>query len=178
MLMSITSCSQKKGAETTENKENKTLVAYFSATGNTRQVATELADVIGATLHEITPEQPYTDADLDWRDSTSRSSTEMKNLEYRPPISDKVDDMAQYDTVFIGFPIWWGIAPTVVNTFIENNSLDGKTVVCFATSGSSPIEPAVEELKKLYPNINWAEGKLLNGASREDLQAWKSALGI
>lgn len=177
MLFSLASCAQKKGIDMTENK-NKTIVAYFSATGTTRQAATELANVMGATLHEITPEKSYTSEDLDWTDSTSRCYIEMHNLEYRPPISDKVADMAEYDTVFVGFPIWWYIAPTIINTFIENNNLDGKTVICFATSGGSPIDPCVEALKKQYPDINWQEGKLLNHASRHDLEEWKEELAL
>lgn len=178
MLMSLTSCAQMKGTEMTTDNESKVLVAYFSATGNTRRAAMELADVMAATLHEITPEKPYTSADLDWTDSTSRCYVEMHNLEYRPPISDKVENMADYDTVFIGFPIWWYIAPTIINTFIENNDLDGKTIICFATSGGSPVGPCVDALKKQYPKINLAEGKLLNGTSREDMKKWKEELGL
>ena len=178
ILFSLTSCAQKKGTDMTDSKNDKAIVAYFSATGTTRKAAKELADVMGATLHEITPEKPYTSADLDWTDSTSRCYVEMHNLEYRPPISDKIDNMTEYETVFIGFPIWWYIAPTIVNSFIENNNLDGKTVICFATSGGSPIGPCVEALKKQYPNIDWKEGRLLNHVSRQDLENWKRELGI
>lgn len=175
-FMSLTSCAQKKGDEMTEKTDHKTLVAYFSATGNTRRAATELADVMGATLHEITPEKPYTSADLDWTDSTSRCCVEMHNPEYRPPVSDKVENMADYDTVFVGFPVWWYIAPTIINTFIESNDFEGKTIVCFATSGGSPVGPCVDALKKQYPNIKWAEGRLLNGATRDDMKKWKEEL--
>lgn len=198
MFVSLTSCAQKKGAEMTENdsnakvqesqkkgvglndgkSEHKILVAYFSATGTTRRAAADLADVMGGTLHEITPEKPYSEADLDWTDSTSRSSVEMHDTAYRPPITDKVEDMGQYDVVFLGFPIWWYIAPTIVNTFIESNDLEGKTVVCFATSGGSPVGPCVDNLKKQYPGINWTDGKLLNGTSRKELEGWKSELGL
>lgn len=179
-LISLTSCAQKSESKpTSETKTNhNVLVAYFSATGNTRRVATELADVTGGTLYEITPATPYTDADLDWTDSTSRSSVEMHDPEFRPPIMDKVDDISKYDTVFIGFPIWWYVAPTIINSFVENNNLEGKTVICFATSGGSPIEPCVEALKKQYPKINWVGGRLLNGASRSDLQSWIKDLGL
>ena len=178
MLLALTSCAQKKQTDMSEQTNGKTLVAYFSATGNTRKAAKQLADVMGATLHEITPEQPYTSEDLDWTDSTSRSYVEMHNLESRPAISDKVDNLSEYDTVFLGFPVWWYVAPTVVNTFIENNDLDGKTVICFATSGGSPVGPCVDALKKQYPNIEWKEGKLLNDVSREELQTWKEELGL
>lgn len=178
MLISLTACAQKKGADMTKKSNDKVLVAYFSATGTTKRAATQLAEATGGKLHEITPEKPYSSADLDWTDSTSRCYREMHNLEYRPPISDKVENMADYDTVFLGFPIWWYIAPTIVNTFIENNDLTGKTVVCFATSGGSPIGPCVEALKKQYPDIKWAEGKLLNGVSRQQLQDWTKELGL
>lgn len=178
VLMSLTSCAQKKGTEMTEKSNGNVLVAYFSATGNTRRAATQLADVMGATLHEIIPEKRYTDSDLDWNDSTSRSYVDMHNGESRPPIANKVENLADYDTVFIGFPIWWYVAPTIINTFIESTDLKGKTVVCFATSGGSPVKPCVDALKKQYPDINWAEGKLLNSISRKDLQDWKVKLGI
>lgn len=177
-LISLTSCAQKKQTEMTDNQSPKVLVAYFSATGTTKRAATELAEVMGATLHEITPEKPYTSADLDWHDENSRSSVEMKDKNSRPAISDSVDNMSQYETVFLGFPVWWYVAPTIVNTFIEKNDLDGKRVVCFATSGGSPIEPCVEALKKQYPNIKWEAGKLLNRTSRADLEAWKQELNL
>ncbi|MDE5801116.1 MAG: NAD(P)H-dependent oxidoreductase [Paramuribaculum sp.] len=165
IVVALTSCAQKKGAETTASTttpEGKTLVAYFSATGTTRTAAKQLAEVTGADLFEITPEQPYTAADLDWTDSTSRSSVEMHDLNSRPAIAAKVENMADYDTVFLGFPIWWYVAPTIINTFVESNNLEGKTVVCFATSGGSPIDPCVDALRKQYPTINWTDGRLLN----------------
>lgn len=180
IFMSLSSCAQKKGTEMAENTEKnagKVLVAYFSATGTTRKVAEDLSKVMEADLFEIRSEQEYTDADLDWNDSTSRSSREMRNTDFRPPVAANMENIGDYDTVFIGFPIWWYIAPTIVNTFIENNNLDGKTVVCFATSGGSPIKPCVENLKKQYPSINWTEGKLLNHASKQDLLNWKKELG-
>lgn len=180
VLVALSSCAEKKGTEMKENNEKsgKALVTYFSATGNTRRAANQLADVLGADVFEIKPEKAYSDADLDWNDSTSRCYFEMHNLEHRPAVADTVKNMADYDTVFVGFPIWWYIAPTIINTFIENNNLEGKTIVCFATSGGSPIEPCVDALKKQYPNLNWAEGRLLNNASRQDLQAWKNELGL
>ncbi|MDE6383401.1 MAG: NAD(P)H-dependent oxidoreductase [Paramuribaculum sp.] len=181
IVVALTSCAQKKGAETTASTttpEGKTLVAYFSATGTTRTAAKQLAEVTGADLFEITPEQPYTAADLDWTDSTSRSSVEMHDLNSRPAIAAKVENMADYDTVFLGFPIWWYVAPTIINTFVESNNLEGKTVVCFATSGGSPIDPCVDALRKQYPTINWTDGRLLNGATRADLQSWLTTLPL
>lgn len=180
ILMSLSSCAQKKGTEMSENTEKnsgKVLVAYFSATGTTRKVAEDLSKVMEADLFEIKPEQEYTAADLDWNDSTSRSSREMRNTDFRPPVAANVENIGEYDTVFLGFPIWWYIAPTIINTFIENNNLDGKRVICFATSGGSPIKPCVENLKKQYPSINWADGKLLNRATRQDLLNWRKELG-
>lgn len=178
--IALASCANKKGAEMTETnaEKGKVIVTYFSATGTTRNAAAELASVIGADTFEIKPAEVYTAADLDWTDSTSRSYREMHNLDFRPAIADGAKSMADYDTVFVGFPIWWYVAPTIINTFIESNNLDGKTVVCFATSGGSPIEPCVEELRKQYPGINWAGGRLLNKASRKDLQDWKAELGL
>ena len=155
-----------------ETKEMKTLVAYFSASGVTRQVATRLAEVANADLYEIVPEQLYTDADLNWRDSLSRSSVEMKDKTSRPAIKKtelKIDD---YATIYVGFPIWWYTCPTIINTFMEAYDFAGKTVIPFATSGGSTIEQACNDLKAAYPKANWKEGRLLNDASKEDLEKW------
>ena len=159
-----------------ETKEMKTLVAYFSASGVTRQVATQLAEVANADIYEIVPEQLYTDADLNWRDSLSRSSVEMKDKTSRPAIKKtelKIDD---YSTVYIGFPIWWYTCPTIINTFMEAYDFAGKTVIPFATSGGSTIEQACKDLKAAYPKANWKEGRLLNDASKEDLEKWVKSL--
>lgn len=179
-ILSMTSCAQqKKENAMTENKgNNKVLVAYFSATGTTKRAATELADVMGGTLYEITPETPYTTADLDWTDKNSRSTIEMKDKTSRPAIKGKVEDIDNYDTVFLGYPVWWYVAPTIINTFVESNDLKGKTVICFATSGGSPVKPCVDSLRVQYPDINWAEGKLLNRVSKSDLLDWKKSLGL
>ena len=174
LAISVTACSQAN--KTQENKENKemkkTLVAYFSASGVTRGVAQQLAEVAGADLHEIKPEQPYTDADLDWHDKKSRSSVEMDDKSSRPAITAKLDNMADYEVVYVGFPIWWYTCPTIINTFMEAYDFKGKTVIPFATSGGSSIKKACEDLKAAYPDVNWKEGKLLNGATKEDLEAW------
>lgn len=182
LFLSLTSCAQSQNTESKNNDEmknnKKVLVAYFSATGTTKSVAEDLAKVMDATLFEIEPKVPYSPADLDWKDSTSRSSVEMHDLNSRPEIKNKVQDIAQYDVVFLGYPIWWYVAPTIVNTFIEENDLKGKTVYCFATSGGSPIGPCVDALKKQYPDINWQEGRLLNGATEATLQEWKKEINL
>ena len=163
-------------AETAGNtdsaKNSKVLVAYFSASGVTAGVAKQLAEVTGGDLHQIQPEQPYTDADLDWRDKQSRSTLEMQDKSSRPAIINKLDSISNYDVIYVGFPIWWGTAPTIVNTFMESYDFSSKTVVLFATSGGSGIEQADREFKEAYPNVNWKEGKLLNGMSKQDLEEW------
>ena len=171
LTMSLSACSQKK-----ESKEmKKVLVAYFSASGVTKGVAQQLAEVTGGTLHEIKPEQPYTDADLDWRDKQSRSTIEMQDKKSRPAITDKLTNMQDYDVIYVGFPIWWYTCPTIINTFMEAYDLKGKTVIPFATSGGSSIKKACEDLKAAYPDVNWKEGKLLNRVSKKDLEDWVKA---
>lgn len=155
---------------------SKKLVAYFSATGTTRQAAEWLASAIGADLFEIRPAQPYTSADLDWTNKRSRSSLEMNNPACRPEIAAQCLNMAQYDTVFIGFPIWWYVAPSIINTFVERYDFSGKTLVPFATSGGSGLGHTVAGLKKLCPAANWNEGKLVNGMSEQALRNWATEL--
>ena len=168
LTMSLSACSQKK-----ENKEmKKVLVAYFSASGVTKGVAQQLAEVTGGTLHEIKPAQPYTDADLDWHNKQSRSSVEMQDKSSRPAITDKLKNMQDYDIIYVGFPIWWYTCPTIINTFMEAYDFKGKTVIPFATSGGSSIKKACEDLKTAYPDVNWKEGKLLNRATKKDLEDW------
>lgn len=177
------SCNTKKAQNTDDkaddNTHKKILVAYFSATGTTKKVAEDIAKVFDATLFEIEPLHPYTAEDLDWRDSTSRSTIEMKkDLSIRPEIKAKVNDIAQYDVVFLGYPVWWYIAPTIINSFLEENDLNGKTVYCFATSGGSPIGLCVDNLKKQFPDIKWEEGRLLNNATTSEIEAWKKELNL
>ena len=153
---------------------HKILVAYFSASGVTKGVAQRLAKAAGADLFEIRPAVPYTQADLNWTDKKSRSSVEMNDPLSRPEIAEKLPNMADYDTVFVGYPIWWYVAPHIINTFVESYYLSGKTLVAFATSGGSGIGKTVEELKKLYPDANWKDGKLLNTISDKELVDWAS----
>ncbi len=169
MTISLSACSQKK---TNQNMKQKVLVAYFSASGITKGVAQQLAEVAGADLHEIKPEQPYTDADLDWRNKQSRSSVEMQDRKSRPAITSKLQNMKDYDVVYVGFPIWWYTCPTIINTFMEAYNFQGKIVIPFATSGGSSIKKACEDLKATYPNINWKEGKLMNHSTKDDLKKW------
>ena len=173
LAISLSACSQKK---TETSMEQKVLVAYFSASGTTKSVAQQLAEVAEADLHEIKPEKPYTDADLDWRDKQSRSSVEMKDKNSRPAITDKLKNMQDYDVVYVGFPIWWYTAPTIINTFMESYDFNGKTVIPFATSGGSSIKKACEDLKAAYPDITWKEGKLLNRTSKKELETWVKGL--
>ena len=166
----------------TEQPQNdntmKALVTYFSASGVTRNAAKQVADIIGADLFEITPEQLYTEADLDWRDKQSRSTIEMNDKSSRPAIKDggKVENLDQYDVVYVGFPIWWYTAPTIINTFIEANDFTGKTIVPFATSGGSNIKKACEDLQATYPNYKFGEGKLLNSIDKADIEKWAAAV--
>ena len=140
----------------------KTLVVYFSATGTTKAAARQLANEHNADLYEITPEQPYTAADLDWTNKQSRSTIEMKDKSSRPAIKGRCENIADYDTVWIGFPVWWYTAPTIVNTFIEAHDLGGKTLCVFATSGGSGVDGSAKDLKKAYPQYTWGESKLMN----------------
>ncbi len=140
----------------------KILVAYFSASGETEQVAEKLAKALQAEIHEIEPEVFYTTADLNWKDQQSRSTIEMKDLKSRPAIIQTKLDVSAYDEILLGYPIWWDLAPTIINTFIETYNLSGKTVRVFATSGGSGISHSEESLHKQYPDIHWKDGKLLN----------------
>lgn len=159
---------------------SKKLVAYFSASGVTAQLAKTLANAVNADLYEIKPKTPYTDADLDWNNKRSRSSVEMSDPGSRPALADKNANIAEYDVVFLGFPIWWYVAPTIINSFLESYDFSGKIIVPFATSGGSGLGRTVE---KLRPSVSdaaiWKSGKLLNGkASKDDLFAWADSLNL
>ncbi len=142
---------------------SKKLVAYFSASGTTERVAKNLANAAGADLYEIKPAEPYSRADLNWQDKQSRSSVEMRDKSSRPALADNDANIADYDTVFIGFPIWWYIAPTIINTFLEAYDFSGKKVVLFATSGGSGFGKAVASLQPSAPKAEIIAGEILNG---------------
>ena len=155
---------------------SKKLVAYFSASGTTKKAAERLAKAMGADLFEIKPKVPYSSADLNWMDKKSRSSVEMSDPSSRPEIAEELPHLADYDTVFLGFPIWWYVAPRIINTFVESYDLTGKTLVPFATSGGSGMGRTVDELQKLCPNANWKAGKMVNGISDKALADWANTL--
>ena len=144
---------------------SKTLVAYFSASGVTARVAKEVADAASADLYEIRPAQPYSPGDLDWMDKKSRSTLEMNDPACRPAIEGQVNGMDQYDTILIGFPIWWYVEPRIVDTFLDSYDFSGKTLIPFATSGGSGISKAQKSLQEHCPVANWKQGQLLNGSS-------------
>lgn len=153
------------------------LVAYFSATGTTARAAKALAQAIGADLFEIEPEKPYTSADLNWNDKSSRSSREMTDEECRPAVAGDAPDMSRYDTVFLGFPIWWYVEPRIVDTFLEAHDFAGKAVVPFATSGGSGLGKAPQRMATLAPDATVLEGRLLNGhLDANDLRAWAESI--
>lgn len=155
----------------------KTLVAYFSASGQTAKLAKTLADVTGGDLFEIAPETAYTAADLDWMDKKSRSTIEMKDPESRPAIAGKVADMAQYDTVFVGFPIWWYQAPRIIETFLESYDFSGKTVIPFATSGGSGMGGTNKALAPSCTGARLLEGKVFRSSTSTDtLREWVKTL--
>lgn len=150
----------------------KILVSYFSASGTTALAAKNLAEIAGADLYEIKPAVPYTDADLNWMDKKSRSSVEMNNKSGRPALADTGADIAAYDVVFVGFPIWWYVAPTIINTFLESYDFSGKTVIPFATSGGSGMGKTNEGLEKSCAGAKLLTGKVLNGVSGTEMKAW------
>ena len=158
---------------------NKTLVAYFSVSGETAKLAKTVAGVTGGELFEIRPETAYTAADLDWTDKRSRSTLEMKDEKSRPAMVGYVENLEAYDTVFVGFPIWWYQAPRIIETFLESGDFSGKTVIPFATSGGSGMGKTAELLKAVCPSASILPGKRLSsGASAAEVQAWVSALGV
>lgn len=150
----------------------KKLVAYFSAEGTTKKTAERLAKLIDADIFEIKPEVEYTKADLDWRDKNSRSTVEMQDENSRPAIAERLDNMDEYDTVFVGFPIWWYVAPTIINTFLESYDLTGKKIVPFATSGGSNMGKTNEKLANSCKGAILADGMMLNKFDDAKVKAW------
>jgi flavodoxin len=179
ILVSIpffSSCQNTKNS----SMKKKTLVAYFSCTGNTRQLARTLASVVDGDTYEIKPEVAYSSADLDWTNQQSRSTVEMKNPKSRPAIAGKLSNMADYDVVYVGYPIWWYVAPTIINTFLESYDFSGKTIIPFCTSGSSGIGDTDKYLKpSCSPKTNWRPGKrFLPNADKASLKAWVESLQL
>ena len=154
---------------------SKTLVAYFSASGVTARLAEKVAKVVNGDLYEIVPAKPYTAADLDWTDRKSRSTREMNDPACRPAMAAPVKDLEQYDTVFVGFPVWWYVEPRIVDTFLERYDFSGKILIPFATSGGSGIGKAEQSMRAHCPNADWKQGRLVNSGAA----AWaKSVLGL
>ncbi len=149
---------------------SKVLVAYFSATGTTKKVAQLIANETGGTLYEITPDKPYTTADLDWHVDTSRSSVEMHDEKCRPALGGEKIDMGKYNVIFLGFPNWWDLPPRQINSFIEAHNLEGKKIIPFMTSGGSTTANSEKSLKALYPALDWQPAKLLNNT--DSLAIW------
>lgn len=154
----------------------KRLVAYFSASGTTKKVAEMIADSAKADLFEITPEVPYTSADLNWMDKKSRSSIEMNDKKFRPKVLDTEMNLKVYDEIILGFPIWWYVAPTIVNTFLEKYNFSDKKIILFATSGGSGFGNTARELKSSAPDSMIAEGKVFNNATRQQIVEWVETL--
>lgn len=166
-------------ADISEEQGSRILVAYFSATNTTEGVAEHIANGLNAELYEIVPQEPYTDADLDYNDNSSRSTIEMNDPDARPAISGSVENMDQYDIVFLGYPIWWGEAPRIVSTFIESYDFSGKTIVPFCTSGGSGIGSSAANLEELTSGTAWLEGQRLNGGDSQDtVMEWVNELEL
>ena len=158
---------------------NKALVAYFSASGTTAKAARALAKAAQADLYEIKPAVPYTRADLNWMDKNSRSSVEMKDLHSRPALADTDAQIADYDVIFLGFPIWWYVAPTIINTFLESYDFAGKTIVLFATSGGSGLGQTADRLKNSAPGARVLDGRMMSGhLSEASLKNWVDSLPL
>ena len=155
------------------------LVAYFSATGTTAKAAKALASAVGGALYEIKPANPYTSADLNWMDKNSRSSVEMKDAHSRPALADTDAPVAGHDVIFLGFPVWWYVAPTILNTFLESYDFTGKTIVLFATSGGSGLGKSAAGLRSSAPGAKIVEGRMLNGRLNEaELKSWTEGLTL
>ena len=168
--------------ENTDNQDvqdHKVLVAYFSATGTTKGVAEHIANGLNADIYEIVPEDPYTEADLNYNDNNSRTTIEMNDPNARPAISGSVENMEQYDIIFVGYPIWWGEAPRIVSTFIESYDFSGKTIVPFCTSGGSGIGSSASNLERLTSGATWLDGRRLNGSDSQDtVMEWVNSLDL
>ena len=170
---------QPENTDAPDVQESKVLVVYFSATGTTEDVAEHIANGLNADIYEIVPEDPYTDADLNYNDNNSRTTIEMNDPDARPAISGSVEDMEQYTTVFIGYPIWWGDAPRIISTFMESYDFSSKTIVPFCTSGGSGIGSSASNLEQLTSGATWLSGRRLNGSDSQDtVMEWVNSLGL
>ena len=184
ILLSVVGMATATGAQQRQDmnkggSNHKILVAYFSATGTTARAAEKLANVTGGELYAIVSAQPYTSADLDWNDKRSRSSVEMNDPKSRPAIKSKKENIADYDVIFIGYPIWWGIAAWPVDTFVEANDFTGKTVIPFATSASSGLDESGQLLAELAGTGDWQEGmRFRSSVSEGDMQEWLDSLSL
>ncbi|MDE7299770.1 MAG: flavodoxin [Lachnospiraceae bacterium] len=168
-----------ENADDSQGQGTRVLVAYFSATNTTKGVAEHIADGLNADLYEIVPEEPYTNADLNYNDNHSRTTIEMNDPDVRPAISGSVENMEQYDIVFIGYPIWWGEAPRIVSTFMESYDFSGKTLVPFCTSGGSGMGSSAANLERLTSGAQWLSGRRLSGsASQDTVMEWVNGLGL
>lgn len=172
LFMAAAACAQPNQTMNNTSSNSKILVACFSATGTTARIAERVAAATGGTLYAITPAEPYTSADLDWTDKHSRSSREMNDPKARPEIAGESLDMTRYEVIFLGYPIWWDLAPRIVETFLDRYDLRGKSVIPFATSGGSGISNSAAALKKAYPEAKWHQGRLLNRVGDAEIRDW------
>ena len=154
----------------------KRIVAYFSASGTTKKAAEMIASAVDADIYEIVPKQPYSKADLNWMDKKSRSSVEMSDKKYRPEIADANAHIDEYDEIILGFPIWWYVAPTIINTFLESYDFSGKKIILFATSGGSGFGNTVSELKISAPYAVIAEGKVFHRVVKQEITEWVKSI--
>ena len=192
MAVTITACGTSESNNNSESKQTteaekttqaadtNVLVAYFSATGNTKTVAEQIADVTGGELYEIEPAEPYTSEDLDYNNDDCRANLEMNDDTVRPEIAVAIENIEQYDTIYLGYPIWWGNAPRIMNTFVETYDLSGKTVVPFCTSGGSGISTSVDTLQELAGDgITWMEGQRFDrDVSADEISQWIDEMGL
>lgn len=175
-LIPVASCSAKTSIDTSEQERTGILVAYFSAQGHTKAVAEKIANITGGDLFEIEPVDIYTEEDLDGWNESARGTRESKDRSTRPEIANRVDDFERYDTIYLGFPIWWFTAPTIVNTFLESYDTEGKTIIPFATSGGSGYGETEKDLRVSAPKAVFKPGKVLNGMDEIQINQWIKSL--
>lgn len=176
VAMVFAACASDAGASSSAGKESKTLVAYFSAQGHTKSLAEKVALATGGDLFEILPVDPYTEADLDGWNESARGTRESKDRSTRPEVKNKVQNISRYDTIYLGFPIWWFTAPTIVNTFLEQYDTDGKVIIPFATSGGSDMGETVKDLRVSAPKARFIPGRVINNADQKDVDRWVESI--